>query len=222
MIVFTGLVQDIGTLLRTDRQGADAKMVIKAHGTFEKLVLGESISVDGACLTVAAFGGNVFTADVSAETLSRTTLGGKTAGSRLNLERALSLGDRLGGHLVSGHVDGIGTLLDRTQDGRSWRLFFQVPQEVARYIVEKGSIAIDGISLTVNGCGVDRFDVNIVPHTAQQTTIQWLQVGDQVNIETDIIGKYVEKMLAGWQGKLFEKSGKSNIDLSFLEKHGFI
>ncbi|MGA7878639.1 MAG: riboflavin synthase, partial [Desulfoferrobacter sp.] len=126
------------------------------------------------------------------------------------------------GHLVSGHVDGIGTLLDRTQDGRSWRLFFQVPQEVARYIVEKGSIAIDGISLTVNGCGVDRFDVNIVPHTAQQTTIQWLQVGDQVNIETDIIGKYVEKMLAGWQGKLFEKSEKSNIDLSFLEKHGFI
>lgn len=220
--MFTGLIEGIGTLLRTDRQGADSKMVIDAHGALEELVLGESISVNGACLTVAAFGGNVFTADVSVETLSRTTLGSKTAGSRLNLERALRLGDRLGGHLVSGHVDGIGTLMDKTQDGRSWRLFFQISQDIARYVVEKGSVAIDGISLTINGCEADRFDVNIVPHTVRQTTLQWLHVGDQVNIETDIIGKYVERMLVGWQNKLFEKSERSNIDLGFLEKHGFV
>ena len=220
--MFTGLIEGIGTLLRTDRQGADAKMVIDAHGALEELVLGESISVNGACLTVAAFGGNVFTADVSAETLSRTTLGSKPAGSRLNLERALRFGDRLGGHLVSGHVDGIGTLIDKTQDGRSWRLFFRIPQDIARYVVEKGSVAIDGISLTINGCEADRFDVNIVPHTVRQTTLQWLHVGDQVNIETDIIGKYVERMLVGWQNKLFEKSERSNIDLGFLEKHGFV
>ena len=220
--MFTGLIEGIGTLLRTDRQGADSKMVIDAHGALEELVLGESIAVNGACLTVASFGGNVFAADVSAETLSRTTLGSKTAGSRFNLERALRLGDRLGGHLVSGHVDGIGTLIDKTQDGRSWRLFFRIPQDIARYVVEKGSVAIDGISLTINGCEADRFDVNIVPHTARQTTLQWLQVGDQVNIETDIIGKYVERMLVGWQNKLFEKSERSNIDLGFLEKHGFV
>ncbi|MCK8601926.1 riboflavin synthase [Desulfoferrobacter suflitae] len=220
--VFTGLIQDIGTLIRTDRQGSDARMVIKSHGAFQQLELGESISVDGACLTVAAFSGNVFSADVSVETLNRTTLGSKAAGSRLNLERALRLGDRLGGHLVSGHVDAVGTLLNRSQDGRSWRLFFEVPPEAARYIVEKGSIAIDGISLTVNGCGLDCFDVNIVPHTARQTTIQWLESGDRVNIETDLIGKYVGKMLSGWERKLFKGSDRSSIDLSFLEKHGFL
>ena len=222
VVVFTGLIQDIGTLLKTDRHGADAKMVIRAHAAFEELALGESVSVQGACLTVAEFSGNVFTADVSAETLSRTTLGSKTAGSRLNLERALRFGDRIGGHLVSGHVDGIGTLLDRKQEGRSWRLFFRVSQDVAKYIVEKGSIAIDGISLTVNGSEADRFDVNIVPRTLQETTLQWLQAGDRVNIETDIIGKYVEKMLAGWQKKLLKNSQKTNIDLDFLEKHGFV
>ena len=221
--MFTGLIQGTGILLRTDRQGADAKMVIRANYALEGLSLGESIAVDGACLTVASFQGNVFTADVSVETLSRTTLARKAAGSHVNLERALRLGDRLGGHLVSGHVDGVGTLVDRVRDGRSWRLFFQVPEELARYIVEKGSIAINGISLTVNECEADRFDVNIVPHTAQETTIRDLQMGDAVNIETDIIGKYVERMLTGWQKKLSEKSDQSSrIDAGFLAQHGFL
>jgi len=221
--MFTGLIQGTGTLFRTDRQGVDARMVIRASFALEGLALGESIAVDGACLTVASLQGNVFTADVSGETLTRTTLGRKAAGSRLNLERALRLGDRLGGHLVSGHIDGIGTLLDRVREGHSWRLFFQVAEELARYIVEKGSIAVNGISLTVNGCGVDRFDVNIVPHTARETNIEELQKGDSVNIETDIIGKYVERMLTGWQKKLSEKSDPSSrIDAGFLAKHGFL
>jgi riboflavin synthase len=221
--MFTGLIEGMGTLLRTEKLGADAKMVIKAHNSLQDLVLGESISVDGACLTVAAFQGNTFTADVSAETLSRTTLGRKPAGSHLNLERALRLGDRLGGHLVSGHVDGLGVLLDRVRDGRSWRLIFGVAAELAHYIVGKGSVAINGISLTVNVAEADRFDVNIVPHTAQETTVAELQIGDEVNIETDIIGKYVERMLAGWQRKMSgEPDRSSRIDLGLLAKHGFI
>lgn len=221
--MFTGLVQGIGTLLRTDHRGADAQMVIKAHYDLGGFTLGESVAVDGACLTVANFQGNVFTADVSAETLDRTTLGRKKTGARFNLERALSLGDRLGGHLVSGHVDGIGTLVERNRDGRSWRLSFRIPGELGRYIVEKGSIAINGISLTVNGCEGDCFDVNIVPHTGRETTIGELQTGNDVNIETDIIGKYVEKMLTGWQNKLSAKEVRSSqIDAGFLAKHGFL
>lgn len=221
--MFTGLIQAIGVLQRIDRQGADAQMVVRSLSPLADLELGESIAVDGACLTVAAFQGSIFTADVSVETLSRTTLGRKAAGNRLNLERALRLGDRLGGHLVSGHVDGIGVLTDRTKDGRSWRLFFKVPAELSRYIVAKGSIAINGISLTVNGCGPDRFDVNIIPHTADQTTVPDLQIGDQVNLETDIIGKYVERLLGGWQSNAPEQSAaKGGIDAGFLQKHGFL
>jgi len=220
--MFTGLIQAIGVLQRIDRQGTDAKMVVRSLSPLADLELGESIAVDGACLTVAAFQASVFTADVSVETLSRTTLGGKVAGNRLNLERALRLGDRLGGHLVSGHVDGIGVLTDKTKDGRSWRLSFKVPAALSRYIVAKGSIAINGISLTVNGCGPERFDVNIVPHTADQTTIPDLQIGDEVNLETDIIGKYVERLLSGWQSNAPEKpAAKGGIDASFLQKHGF-
>lgn len=220
--MFTGLIQAIGVLQRIDRQGADARLVIRSLGPLADLELGESIAVDGACLTVAAFQGNLFTADVSVETLDRTTLGRKAAGNRLNLERALRLGDRLGGHLVSGHVDGTGTLTDKARDGRSWRLFFKVPAGLARYIVAKGSIAINGISLTVNSCDADRFDVNIVPHTAEQTTIRELQIGDQVNLETDIIGKYVERLLGGRQQNTSEKSAvEGGINLGFLQKHGF-
>ncbi len=223
--MFTGLVEGTGALLRIDRQGADSRMVIRAHHHMENLILGESIAVNGACLTVVSFQGDTFTADVSAETLGRTTLGRKPPGARLNLERALRLGDRLGGHLVSGHIDGIGKLLDRYREGRSWRLVFAVPPELTRYIIEKGSIAIDGISLTVNGCEEATFHVNIVPHTAKETTIDDLQIGDEVNLETDLIGKYVERMLAAWS-KSGEKGGErkpeSRIDDDFLRKHGFI
>lgn len=221
--MFTGLIEGTGTLLRIDRHGLDAGMVIRAGCHLENLRLGESIAVDGACLTVTTFQGNVFTADVSAETLARTTLGRKTAGCRLNLERALRMGDRLGGHIVSGHVDGIGALVERRSEGRSVRLFFTVPVEISRYIVAKGSVAINGISLTVNGTGEGSFDVNIVPHTAQETSIADWRIGEEVNIETDVIGKYVEKLLGPWNAPHGSKDRKTTgIDMEYLQKHGFI
>ncbi|MHC1727073.1 MAG: riboflavin synthase [Syntrophobacteraceae bacterium] len=220
--MFTGLIEGTGTLLRTERSGPDARMVIRANFNTGPFVMGESIAVDGACLTVVAFKSDVFTADVSAETLSRTTLGRKGPGNLLNLERALQMGDRLGGHLVTGHIDGIGLLKSRRFEGRSLRLFFEVPAELMRHIIEKGSVAINGISLTVNGVSEGGFDVNIVPHTASETTVSALQTGEEVNIETDLIGKYVEKMVRSW-GRGPEKGrDEESIDVDFLKKHGFM
>ncbi|MEN6441878.1 MAG: riboflavin synthase [Syntrophobacter sp.] len=219
--MFTGLIEGTGTLLRIDRHGPDAKMVIQAGFDAGKFVLGESISVDGACLTITAFSGAVFTADVSAETLSRATLGHKPVGSRLNLERALKFGDRLGGHLVSGHVDGIAIFREQRPEGRSLRLYFDAPPEIMRYVIEKGSVAINGVSLTVNGVREDGFDVNIIPHTASRTTVGDLRPGDQVNIETDLLGKYVEKMIRAWGAAAEKGKSESRIDIDFLKEHGF-
>ncbi len=219
--MFTGLIEGTGTLLRTERRGLDSQMVIRAalEGEF---VLGESIAVDGACLTVVSFAEGVFSADVSAETLSRTTLGRKMQGSRLNLERALRLGDRLGGHLVSGHIDGIAVLKGRHVEGRSIRLVFSAPPGILRYVIEKGSVAVNGISLTVNGVSDSGFDVNIVPHTALATTVDDLRAGNEVNIETDLIGKYVEKLIRPWTGAEEKSRAEDRIDVDFLKKHGFI
>jgi riboflavin synthase len=188
----------------------------------ENIVPGESISVDGACLTVVDFQQDTFTADVSAETLSRTTLGRKAPGSRLNLERALQFGARLGGHLVTGHIDGIAVLKERKSDGRSLRLLFEAAPEIMRYTIEKGSIALNGISLTVNGVSNAGFDVNIVPHTVSQTTLSDLQIGGEVNIETDLVGKYIEKMVRSRGSAPEEGGSKTNIDFDFLKKHGFM
>jgi riboflavin synthase len=223
--MFTGLIEGTGTLVRIDSHGPDAKMIIRADFALEKVVLGESIAVDGVCLTVVAFQKALFTVDVSAETLNRTTLGRKTAGSRLNLERAMRLGDRLGGHLVAGHVDGIGLVRNRYAEGRSWRLVFAMPEDLDRYVIAKGSIAINGISLTVNGCETQQFDVNIVPHTGRMTTIGDWQIGTEVNLETDLIGKYVEKMVRAWTASpSADQSGSppSAISADFLRKHGFM
>jgi riboflavin synthase len=220
--MFTGLIEGTGRLIRLDRHGLDGRLVIQAQFPVGKLVLGESIAVDGVCLTVVSFQGSQFTADVSAETLGRTTLGGKMPGVRLNLERALRLGDRLGGHLVSGHVDVIGRLVDRKDEGRSIRFFFDISPEFSRYTIEKGSVAVNGISLTINGCREGQFDVNIVPHTVQETTMGDLHMGQMVNIETDLIGKYVEKLVAPWTGASRDREEvSSGIDAAFLQKHGF-
>jgi len=220
--MFTGLIQGKGTLLRIERHGPDAGMVVEAHYAMAALTLGESIAVDGACLTVVSFQGNVFTVDVSAETLSRTTLGRKPPGSNFNLERALQMGDRLGGHLVTGHVDGIGALRERRRAGRSWRLVFELPPELDRYVITKGSIAVNGVSLTVNDCGEGFFEVNIVPHTLAETTLEELKIGGEVNIETDLLGKYVEKMLKGLIAQGKSSPSASRIDAAFLQKHGFL
>ncbi len=219
--MFTGLIEGTGTLQRMERHGLDARMVIRPDFRMEISLLGESIAVDGACLTVVDFKQDAFTADVSAETLGCTTLARKTPGSRLNLERALRLGDRLGGHLVTGHIDGIAVLKERKSEGRSLRLFFDACREIMRYVIEKGSIAVNGISLTVNGVSSVGFDVNIVPHTASMTTVGGLQIGGEVNIETDLIGKYVEKLVCSRETRLEKDGIKNNIDLNFLKQHGF-
>lgn len=220
--MFTGLIEGVGTLLRMDRHGPDAQMVIRPHYSPEGITLGESIAVDGACLTVVSFQDGVFAADVSAETLSRTTLGDKKPGAMLNLERALRVGDRLGGHFVSGHVDGVGVLREKRPEGRSSRLYFGMPQALSRYMIEKGSVAVNGISLTVNGCKADSFDVNIVPHTGQETTVTRLRIGEPVNIETDLIGKYVEKMMRSRAQPNESAPKPGGFDEEFLKKHGFL
>ncbi|MGC9194569.1 MAG: riboflavin synthase [Syntrophobacteraceae bacterium] len=219
--MFTGLIEGIGTLLRTERHGPDARMVISPAFQLDNPVLGESIAVDGACLTVIDFDSSSFGADVSAETLDRTTLGTKVSGSKLNLERALRLGDRLGGHLVTGHVDSVGVLKERRSQGRSLRLSFEISPDLAKFVVEKGSIAINGISLTVNGVSSGGFDVNIVPHTASATTLADLRVGSQVNIETDLIGKYIHRLMSAGQGGPRDSGPGKGIDLDLLRRSGF-
>jgi len=219
--MFTGLIEGTGTLLRTERHGPESRMVISPAFPMGDPVLGESIAVDGACLTVVGFDSSSFGADVSAETLARTTLGAKVSGSRVNLERALRLGDRLGGHLVSGHVDGIGVLRERKIEGRSLRLAFEVSSEIARFVIEKGSIAVNGISLTVNGVSRTGFDVNVVPHTASMTTLADLRIGAEVNIETDLIGKYVQRLVSLREGPSAEEEGAKGVDLDLLRRCGF-
>jgi riboflavin synthase len=180
---------------------------------------GESISVDGVCLTVTRVNQGSFRLDVSAETLSKSTLTGIKVGDEVNLERALRVTDRLGGHLVSGHVDGVGRILKKEQKQRSWMLRFGVEERLLRYVIEKGSVAVDGISLTVNRCDDQGFEVNVIPLTGKETGILKKKVGDPVNIETDLIGKYVEKFFLTGRSPHGKKD--SLIDEKLLKKHGF-
>jgi riboflavin synthase len=200
--VFTGLVEDLGTVARADRRSDALTLIVRpAAIDVGALGLGESICHDGVCLTVTAIdrAGGTYTVLAGAETLARTTLGAVRVGGRLNLERALLAGARLGGHLVAGHVDGIGELVSRVDRGANLVLTFRPDGELLRYIVTKGSVAIDGISLTVNRVDAAGFDVAIIPHTAAQTTLADRRPGAQVNLEVDVIGKYVEKLLGGYR-----------------------
>lgn len=193
--MFTGIVSDIGRLLTVERRGADRRLHLESKAGFLKGVKrGDSIACGGVCLTVVALAGRRFVADVSTETLDATTARGWRAGTPLNLEKALTLAQPLGGHLVSGHVDGVGRLVSRKADGRSQRLRFSVPRALARYIARKGSVCVDGVSLTVNEAGRDGFGVNIVPHTLRHTTLGRLQPGDAVNLEVDLLARYLEKL----------------------------
>ncbi len=218
--MFTGLVEGIGVIKRIDLKGVDRRIYVQPGFDMDGVEIGESISVDGACLTVTEWDGSMFSADVSAETLSRTTLGSKKIGDKVNLERALRVGDRLGGHVVLGHVDCVGTLKRRYTEGSSIRLVFEIPEKLTKYIIEKGSIAINGVSLTVNSVKSNTFDINIIPHTAEITTIGALRAGDKVNIEVDVIGKYVEKMLGSW--KESNVSENTSITQEMLKKYGFM
>jgi riboflavin synthase len=209
--MFTGIVKDLGTVKALARKGEDALIEIETGITSVETGIGDSIAVNGACLTVTKLGGRGFTADVSAETLARTTLGGLKRVDRVNLEKSLRVSDLLGGHLVLGHVDGVGKIAERTAKSNSIIFGIEIETGLSRYIVEKGSVAVDGISLTVNRCTTGRFYINIIPLTAKETTLGFRKMGDKVNIETDIIGKYVERFLTPEKG----------LDLSFLAEHGF-
>jgi riboflavin synthase len=194
--MFTGIVQGIGTIAALTPRAGDVELVVDAGSlALGDLAVGDSISVAGACLTATRIAGARFAADVSNETLAKTTLGRLTAGSRVNLEKALRAGDALGGHYVTGHVDGLARLVAADDDGRSLRLVLEVPAELARYVAPKGSVTLAGVSLTVNEVEGRRFGVNLIPHSREVTTLGALAVGDDVNLEIDIIARYVERLL---------------------------
>lgn len=199
--MFTGLVTDVANLrdLRRppDAGAGDARFVFGTSYDMETIDLGASISCSGACLTVVDKGKGWFATDVSAETLSKTTLGEWAPGTAVNLERSLRLGDELGGHLVSGHVDGVAEIVGLRQEGDSWRFSFEAPLALAHYIAPKGSIALDGVSLTVNEVEGARFGVNIIPHTFEVTTFGRRRVGDRVNLEIDMLARYVARLAEG-------------------------
>ncbi|MCR4794029.1 MAG: riboflavin synthase [Ruminococcus sp.] len=215
--MFTGIIEEIGNVCSVKRSGSSSFIEIQAKKVLEDVHMGDSIAVNGVCLTVTHFGGGVFRADVMNETLSRSSLGSLTSGSPVNLERAMAAGGRFGGHIVSGHIDGTGTITDIKNDGIAVWYTVSAAPELLRYIVEKGSIAIDGISLTVAKVTDTSFSVSIIPHTASQTILGSRKVGDVVNLENDIIGKYVEKLM-----KPSEAAPQSSLSMEMLAKHGFI
>jgi riboflavin synthase len=210
--VFTGLVEDVGQVVRVDRRSDAAILTIRPGAiAVGELALGESVSIEGACLTVTDIGrsgaGGTFTVLAGGETLRRTTLGDLRVQSKVNLERALRVGDRLGGHLVAGHVDEVGEIVSKRDLGANLELVFRASAQNLRYVVEKGSVAIDGISLTVNRVDDYSFTVALIPHTVEKTTLAAKSVGGRVNLEVDIIGKYVERLLGGYKPTAASDSG---------------
>lgn len=218
--MFTGIIQAIGTIAAIEPKGQDVRVRIQTGKLdLADVQLGDSIAVNGVCLTAVDLPGDGFWADVSGETLSRTTFADLQKGSQANLEKALTPTTRLGGHLVSGHVDGIGEIISRSTDGRSERFVVRAPAALAKYIAEKGSICVDGISLTVNGVNGAEFELNIVPHTLVETTMGEFNPGTRVNLEVDIIARYLERLLLGDQAA--DKQG-GGISLEKLQEYGFI
>ncbi len=218
--MFTGLVEGQGEIVRIEKKRNKSFLWIKPEFFWEEKKLGESISVNGVCLTAAAWMGEVFSLDVSEETLARSGLNQLKVGDRVNLERALRLSDRLGGHLVTGHIDGTGRILHKETQDNFWVLKISLPQALRPFIVEKGSIAVDGVSLTVNRVGENDFELTIIPHTGAKTTLSRKKIGEEVNLETDLIGKYVFQLLSR-QDKEPGRSG-SKVDENFLRGHGFL
>jgi len=215
--MFTGIVEEVGTVRSVQRGSTSSFIEIQAHTVLEGTKLGDSIAVNGVCLTVTELGRDSFRADVMNETLSRSSLGSLRSGSPVDLERAMAAGGRFGGHIVSGHIDGTGTITDIKKDGIAHWYTVSAPPGIMRYIVEKGSIAIDGISLTVARVTEGTFSVSIIPHTAAQTVLSHKKAGDTVNLENDIIGKYVEKLMKPAE----EETSSGGITMDFLAKNGF-
>ena len=215
--MFTGIIEELGTVERVTRGRVSAVIAIRAEHILSDLKIGDSVAVNGVCLTATGLTGHGFTADVMHETLDRSALAGLGPGSRVNLERAMAANGRFGGHIVAGHVDGVGTIAAIEQDDNAIWFTITAPEQVLRYVVEKGSIAIDGISLTVARVEPDRFAVSVIPHTAAVTLLGRRRVGDRVNLESDIIGKYVERLLRPAP----EEKGQSRLTMEFLTQHGF-
>lgn len=215
--MFTGLIEEVGTLRAVRRGAHSAVLSIGAETVLSGLKTGDSVAVNGVCLTVTAQDSGGFTADVMHETLNRSSLGSLTVGSHVNLERAMAANGRFGGHIVSGHIDGTGTITALRKDDNAVWYTISASQELLRYIVEKGSIAIDGISLTVAEVGESWFSISAIPHTVAVTTLGEKRPGDTVNLENDVIGKYVEKLLRPQP----QETAKSSLTLEFLAQHGF-
>lgn len=221
--MFTGIIQAIGKITGLEPRGGDLRLTV-ATGKLDlaDVQLGDSIAVNGVCLTAVALPGAGFVADVSRESLSLTSLGQLKSGSPVNLEKALTLATRLGGHLVSGHVDGLGTVIERHDDARSVRFTLEAPAELARYIAHKGSITVDGTSLTVNAVDGARFELNIVPHTLQETIMGTYQAGHRVNLEVDLLARYLERLLLGDKAAEPAAAGPAGIDEALLARTGFL
>ncbi|HEX9154135.1 MAG TPA: riboflavin synthase [Nitrospira sp.] len=217
--MFTGIVEEMGAVTSLDRTLAGTRMTILASTVMGDLKIGDSVSVNGTCLTVVTKGEHGFVVEVSPETLSVTTMGQLTPGAPVNLERAMKLNERIGGHLVAGHVDGVGTIRSRHQEGNAIFFTIEAPSEILRYCVVKGSITVDGISLTINEVADHSFSVAIIPHTAKVTTLGLKQVNDTVNLESDLIGKYVERLL---QERSQLPKTTPIIDKDYLQKHGLL
>ena len=221
--MFTGIIEGLGTVKSLTRAAGGLRMGIEVDFSVDKIKIGDSIAVSGACLTLVHFQDNIFEVDVAPETLVKTTIGKAKRGDKVNIERALRLGDRLDGHMVTGHVDGVGVVKARRPLANAMLFVFGVPEALLRYIVQKGSVAVDGISLTVNACKRGAFDVSIIPHTAKMTTMGFKKVGDSVNIETDIIGKYVERFTRHFANQYTGTENKASpIDETLLTKAGFM
>ncbi|MGI6105970.1 MAG: riboflavin synthase [Raoultibacter sp.] len=215
--MFTGIVEEMGSVAAIKRGAKSSVLTISGDVIFDDMGLGDSIAVNGVCLTVTRFADKRFDADVMNETLSRSSLGDLALGSRVNLERATPMNGRFGGHIVSGHIDGVGTVAEITRDDNAIWYRIAVNPEVMRYIVEKGSVALDGISLTVAKLSQGDFSVSIIPHTVENTVLSQKKVGDIINVENDVIGKYVERLMSNKQ----PDEQQSSITLEFLSKHGF-
>ena len=214
--MFTGIVENKGKVLKVEHRGEMKRLTLDVPFDLTEMQLGDSININGVCLTVVKKRGRVVSVDLSPESLQRTTLARVKEADQVNLERALRLSDRLGGHIVTGHIDGIGTIIERRIEGNSLYLRVRIPQAVTPYVVQKGSIAIDGISLTVNEYQEDWIRLTLIPYTLEKTTLIEKKVGEEVNVEADILGKYVEKVLDRGRGT------SKGIDLSFLKQHGFL
>ncbi len=209
--MFTGIIEEIGTVANIERGAKSSRITISAERIFDDLKIGDSVSVNGMCATAAEISGNTFTADIMAESMRRTNLGDLKKGSRVNLERAMQLNGRFGGHIVSGHIDGTGVIISQRREDNAVWLTVGAPENIMRYIIEKGSVAIDGVSLTVASVYSDAFAVSLIPHTAEETTLLSKRTGEKVNLECDIVGKYIERFTPGQRG----------ITLDFLKENGF-